>query len=340
MQQLELISSHAPRACCYVLCALTPAILSSYIDLKKAGKMDPALSSIQQARKTLICSREWEDVNRELLLQLQHLQGQGEDSLRSFSSLSDVEKVRAVGIATTALEKTYAFSKLQSKVSATVDDHFSLVRTQPAAPGPVGSADHDGLDSTAADPPTSNLHMQTISRACNHLLLEWPYLVHHLKKCFNHPIPPDLRATAWRLLLQHPTVKSDFMVVADSQDGYVATTPEETRISHRCETLLTNPIYDMANSVAVLRAMRNIMLYWSRRSGSMVSDTDLLVCIPFLYVRREELSKQFGEAQGGGLSTVAEIATQYVRFMKMIPLTSHSVVMEVRADYIAHIYRE
>ena len=295
--------------------------------------MDPVL---QQARETLLCSQEWEDLNRELLSQLQHLEHlHGEGKPRSFSNLTDVEKVRVVGMAAGLLEKTKAFSELQAKVSTTVSEQMSPVSTRPALARPSGSA--DGLDSTAQVPSSSELPVKKVSRACSHLLLEGPYLVHHLKKCFNRPFPPGLRAVAWRVLLQHvqPTVKNDFLATIDHQVGYVATTPEETRISHRCsETLSSNPVYrDVANSPAVLRAMTNIMLYWSRRSGSTVSDAELAVCIPFLYVRREELSEQFGKAQDDGLSTISEIATQCVRFMKMLPLTMHSVATEVCADY-------
>lgn len=91
--------------------------------------MDPVL---QQARETLICSQEWEDLNRELLSQLQHLEHlHGEGNLRKFSSLSDVEKVSAVGMTAGLLEKTKAFSELQAKVSTTVEEQLRPVGTDP-----------------------------------------------------------------------------------------------------------------------------------------------------------------------------------------------------------------
>lgn len=90
----------------------------------------------------------------------------------------------------------------------------------------------------------------------------------------------------------------------------------------------------MADSASILRAMKDVILFWSLKAGTgnMITDTDLLVCIPFLYVWREELSRtnsETGIGKGQNWSVVAEIAEQYISFMEMLPLTMHSVISDV-----------
>ena len=91
----------------------------------------------------------------------------------------------------------------------------------------------------------------------------------------------------------------------------------------------------MAASAPTVRAMKSIILFWSQKAGTqkMITDTDLLVCIPFLYVWREELSSWSGAESGMGRAqnwtVVAKMAEQYVSFMEMLPLTMHSVILDV-----------
>ena len=279
----------------------------------------------------MLYSREWEDLNKELFSQIQHLEyleGRGR-----FTTLSNREKLATVGKATKALEKTRAYGELQRKVSNSVEHHFSPVGPYPAT-GPSRSAESLQTPRSAAGRDTP---MRDISEACGHLLLEWPHLKCHLKNCFNRPFPPGLRAPAWKAILQQSSIKKEFLAKA-AERGFqdLQVTPEDKRIAHRCEVLLSsNPVFhDMADSASILRAMKSVILFWNLKAGTgnMITDTDLLVCIPFLYVWREELSRTSSEAGiGKGLnwSVVAEIAEQYVSFMEMLPLTMHSVILDV-----------
>ena len=284
------------------------------LTLTRSLAMDGGLHCLQGAREEVILSREWEELNRELFSQLQHLEYlQGGGELRSFANLTHQERLDAIAKATRSLEKTKAFGDFQGKVSDSVDHHFS---TRPAAASSSAVTTHIT--------PAEN-----VAKACSYLLQEWPHLTQQLKRCLNHPLPADLRVTAWKLLLQNPAARKNFLTKVTAQGGLLELTPEEKRIANRCQVLLNStPLFhEMADSIGILRTMKTTMLYWNLRSGSMVSDTELLVCIPFLYVRREELSCQSGE----NWSLVAEIVEQYVSFMETLPLTMHSMMEDVSA---------
>ena len=298
-------------------------------------------SSLSRSREEVVYSREWEELNRELASQLQHLeylQGGGQQ-FRSFTSLSDREKLAAVGKVTRALEKTRAFNDLQVKVTATLDRHFSSISQQPAV-GASSSA--EGLQSPDPAGSIADVSILRVSKACSYLLAEWPHLKRHLKRCFNHPLPSQLRAIAWKLLLPYPAVQKDFLTKALSQGGFPELSSEEKRVARRCEVLLSSDpaFHEMADSVAVLKAMKSITLYWSARSGSVVPDTALILCIPFLYVRREELSQWRSEGSGrtdNNWALVAEIAEPFVSFMEMLPLTMHSVTEDVSTIFSVYV---
>ncbi len=289
--------------------------------------MNSSLQALQKAREEVIFSREWEEINRALITQLQHLEYlQGGGRFREFASLSNQEKISALAKATRSLEKTEVFSDFQAKVFRSVDHQFSYVTT-----GTLEESTSDGSMHASSSSQTDKV-TDSIVEACTQLLQQWPHLIHRLKKCINHSLPPKLRAVAWHRLLLNPPVRQDFIAKVAAQEGLPELTTEDRRLNRRCEVLLSsNPLFhEMAESTGILRGMKNTALYWKLRSeGNVVSDTELLLCIPFLYVRREELSEMGGERGWESWSTVAEVVEQYVSFMEMLPLTMHSVVMDV-----------
>ncbi len=275
-----------------------------------------SLRALQKAREEVILSREWEEVNRALLTQFQHLEYlQGGGRLRDFVSFSHRDKLAALAKATQALEKTREFSEFRLKVFHSIDRHFSH-GSAPEEPDPGVTPNHQ-TDIPDAD---------NVIEACTQLLHQWPQLTHKLKKCINHPLPPKLRVTAWGLLLQNPTVRQHFIAKVMVQGGLPELTAEDHRLSHRCEALLrSNSLFrEIADSAAILQAMKSTVLYWKLKSeGNTVSDKELLLCIPFLYVRREELSLTRASGEQVFWGVVAEVVEEYITFMEMLPLSMH-----------------
>lgn len=292
--------------------------------------MEPHLLALQKAREDVVQSRAWTKLQREFLSRLHRLEdAAGDGQLRTFNSFSTEEKLSAVAKAVAEIRNTSAYSKLQAKVTSTVDNHFSALVFQPPPspssdslqPATSGSTEEttsrQGGERGAA---SSNHHLD---EACTKLLLESPHLKLSLKSALNHSLPPRLRLTAWTLLLQHPSVENDFLI---SAKGMQPRNSEERRLPQRCQDLLDSNLAfrELAKSKSVLLAMQSVVLYWNQRTSGPVSDAELLLCVPFVYVWKEELEGHVGEDDNRPL--FAKIAGQYVSFMEMLPPSMHSAV--------------
>lgn len=287
--------------------------------------MEPSWLALQKAREDVVQSRAWTQLQREFLSQIHQLESAaGGGQLRTFNTLSTEEKLSAVAKAVTEVRKTSAYSKLQTKVASSVDNHFSALVFQPPSsdslqPAASGSTEETisghGGERVAA---SSNHHLD---EACTKLLLESPHLKHSLKSALNHPLPPRLRLTAWTLLLQHPAVENDFLI---SAKGLQPQNSEEKKMPQRCEALLDSNLTftELARSKRALLALQSVTLYWSQRTREPVTDAELLLCVPFVYVWKEELEGHVGEDDNRPL--FAKIAGQYVSFMEMLPPSMQS----------------
>ena len=244
-------------------------------------------------------SRAWSQLQRELLAKMrrsQHLAG--ERQLRTLDSLSTREKRAALERAVEELGETSAYASLQDEVGIAVDRHFSSHSFQQGASPPPRQAAHPLAD------------------ACSRLLEESPHLKHSLKQALNHPLPSKLRLSAWKLLLCCPTVQNHHLATGK---GAHPRNEAEREVVQRCQSILgSNPVFaDIAENSSYLLAMQSVMLYWKQRTSGCVLDSKFLLCIPFIYVWREELERYRGSREKWPL--FAEIAGVYVRFMEMLP---------------------
>ena len=300
--------------------------------------MEPSLLALQKARENVVQSRVHSKLQLEILsllnqLQLESVEEKGQ--LRPFSSFSTEEKLSAVSRVMNELQNTSAYSKLRTKVTSAVDTHFSPLIFESSTARSSGSLQPAAIGSTSASltqlGETETRHCNRhLDKACTRLLRESPHLKHSLKAAVNHPLPPRLRQTAWKMFLHDRTVENDFLLTSSGEAMHPKNS-EEKRIAQRCQALLnsTPAFRELAENGNVLIAMQSVMLYWSQRTGSTVLDAELFLCLPFIYTWREELERQRKremeeERQVGGrkkdsLQLVAEIAGQYVHFMDILP---------------------
>ena len=299
--------------------------------------MDPSSQALRKVRKEVVESRAWFKLQRELLAQVHHLEYlAGEGQLRAFNSFSAREKLVIVDRAVSELGGTPACAKLQSKVASAVDRHFSSLvfqspETRQAAQ--VASTSSVGLPSLTGrkGEQRGSVSNRPLADACSRLLQESPHLKHSLKLAINHPLRSPLRLPAWRLLLQHPAVQKDYLVAVKELQPR---NEEEREIPLRCQSLLNSNLAfrDLAESKTALVAMQSVMLYWKQRTGGSVMDSELLLCVPFLHVWRDELERHVGEGKGEGWLLFAEIAGQYVNLMEMLPPSIGSSTSGVSKD--------
>ena len=223
------------------------------------------------------------------------------------------------------LQRTSTFKDLQSKVSSTlaqpdvipslvllhIDDESQSAGTR---------------DESCLNPPSSKLGSEHAVKSCAYLLQEHHHLKHYLKKCFNNPLPAELRRAAWKTLLQYASLA----VRREKPRRYSITRfkeecKEDREISRKCEsTLQSSPFFSqLARSSVIMEAMKSIMTFWSRQHpDGQLSEADFLLCIPFLCTWQSKLER---EDRAPGISIrhvkqvqalLTDIAEVYVSFME------------------------
>ena len=298
--------------------------------------MDPPSQALRKVRDEVTESRAWSKLQRELLTQIRQAECQaGEGQPRTFRSLSTPEKLAAVDRAVKGVGDTPAYAKLQTKVAAAVDRHFSPLVYQPSRATQQlqatssrsvnlrGRAGHDIFGQSQAPSSTCPL-----AEALSRLLQGAPHLKHSLKIALNHPLPSQLRLSAWRVLLQYPAVQKDFLATGKKMEPRNSA---ERETLQRCQTILNSNMAvfrDIADSTALL-AMKAVMLYWKQRTSGDLLDSEFLLCLPFVYVWKEELKRCVGDDKGEVWTVFSEIAGVYVRFMEMLPPSIGSAVSRV-----------
>lgn len=272
--------------------------------------MDPSSQALRRVRDDVIQSRTWSKLQKELMMHMRQMEYRAEEGqLRTFNSLSTREKIATVERAVKEVGKTPTYTKLQSQVVSAIDRHFSpLIYTQVTQQDIATSSSSIHLSPLA----------HPLAEACSRLLQASPHLKHSLKYALNHPLPPKLRFTAWKILLEYPSVQKDFMLTGKEMRPRSET---EREIPQRCETIVNdNPVFRyIAESQTSLLALQAVMLYWKQRTSGTVLDSEILLCIPFIHVWNEELKRHVGEGKGEGWLLFAEIAGEYVHFMEMLP---------------------
>ena len=252
-------------------------------------------------------------------------QNSGRQQLRSFEGLSKQEQHELMRQAASQLQRTSTFRELQSKVSATLAQLIpSLVFI------PTNNESWPGNAESLLNRPSSRLGSDNAAKACAFLLQEHHHLKHYLKKCFNHPLPAELRRAAWKVLLQgDSSAIGQGSSLPKAMSFSVARFKEERKqdreISKKCEaTLQSSPFFSqLARSPVIMEAMKNIMAFWSHHRGGRPSDIDFLLCIPFLYTWQNKLEREAGISvryTGQVQASLSAVAEVYVSFMEEAPL--------------------
>ena len=283
---------------------------------------DDPVTLLEKAKEEVIISGEWKQLRRELLEKIQQLEYlRGEGQLRSFSELPVEEKTAAIARAVETVKDTETAMKLKAKVTDSLDRHFT------------GEARRAGQAKASRNLEYSRIqqcvHQSAV--ACSHLLSMEPHLKANLRKCFNHPLPPELRAEAWKAFLPKPKARTDFSeVLRMRQNTLQPQTIEEKRVYQKCEAILSGNSFfsELADSVNAVKAMKIVMLFWGLQNGLQISDTEFLMCIPFVCAQKANLAKERPDSNGFQ-RVVADLLEQYVCFMELVPISMHRNPSEV-----------
>lgn len=280
---------------------------------------------LQQTKEDITASTEWERVVQDLCILLEQISER--QKRRNFEGLPKQEQQELMRLAASQLQRTNAFRDLQSKVSVT------LAQSDVAIPSLILLANDESPpgNESLLNRPSSKLGSEHAAKACAYLLQEHHHLKHYLRKCFNHPLPAELRRAAWKVLLQGDSsavIQESSLPKATSllAASFKEECKEDREISKKCEAALQSSPFlsQLARSPVIMEAMRSIMAFWSHHKGGQPSDNDFLLCIPFLYTWQSKLEKEEGgisvrytEKMQALLSTLAEV---YVSFLEEAPI--------------------
>ena len=272
--------------------------------------MESPLSALQQIKRDITSWTEWERVVQDLCLFVDHLSGKG-----NFESLSKEGKCRLMRRAARQLQQTIDFRDLKTKLSTTLA-HL-LVAIPPLV---FLSTDDDShlLGSSLLDAECSQSDTWVPVNAattCACLLQEHCHLKHYLKKCFNYPIPAELRATAWKVLIQNESLGARNEYLMFDKCNFKEKSEE---ITSKCEAILGSSRFlsFLTRSSILVNALKSIMVFWSHCKARPPSDADILLCVPFVYVWRKSLvGESKMETTHQMKETLAEVAEVYVNFM-------------------------
>jgi len=165
--------------------------------------------------------------------------------------------------------------------------------------------------------------MELLAGLSSQLLAKWPSHKRLLVQCFNRRLPVTLRITAWQVILQNKQIYHTYVTKATNTNlhdlqstGY--------HVYQQCQQLIgSNKIFSLlAENGLCLQVMKDVVIFWKLQCGKQqLSQVDIMLCIPFVYLRLRELTmiKQGGKMNIDQL--VGMIAEQYVSFMTQRPPT-------------------
>ncbi|XP_067670758.1 uncharacterized protein [Haliotis asinina] len=248
-------------------------------------------------------SKEWNAFLHELHDAIQ--QQLTESHVQYFTDLSEAEKELFMERATKAIEGGSVFSALSRKVSSMTDQHLNEdVAKQLMDDFPLSTK--------------SDLVINSAEEGALSLLRRWPEMKAKLHVCFNQPLPEAIRQLAWRLYLNNPKVRKEYIDILN-RDPRAAISPDDLEISQKCEQLLASEstFADIQGSVGAFYAMKAVLSYHHARQKTpkRLQDTDHFLAVPFVQVASNTLSRR--EPASGRL--VAQLVEEFLTYMESRP---------------------
>ena len=264
-------------------------------------------------------SNQWKTFSQHLFVHIrQHLNA---SNVMLFTDLSEQERLHVTMQASELIKVSNngVFQDMLSVVSGTLDKRVNEYTSL-----------HKGNRTR------NEVLMEILASLSSRLLLKWPTHKHLLLQCFNRILPPVLRTSMWQLMLQNKQVFHSFVTKAtevESQDprssGYHDYQQCQQLIgsNRRFSALLENRL--------CLQVMKDVLTFWRLQCGiEYLSQLDVLLCIPFVYVRLREL-EIIGERNKPNMELfTGSVCEQYVSFMTQRPPT----MMDETLTHVSCVY--
>ena len=261
---------------------------------------------LEFCKREIASSSQWKVFSQQLFIHIrQHLNASG---VMFFTDLSEQERLHVTTQASELIKASNnaVFQDMLTVVSNTIDTRVNEYTSL-----------HKGNRSR------NDVLMEILAFLSSQLLFKWPNHKHLLLQCFNRTLPAVLRAMMWQLMLQNKQVYQSFVTMATN----VASQDPKSSGYHgyqQCQQVIgSNRIFSvLIENKLCLQVMKDVLTFWRLQCGKeYVSQLDILLCIPFVYVRLRELEAIRERNKPNMEQFIASVCEQYVSFMTQRPPT-------------------
>ena len=294
-----------------------------YLILRARRSLKIMVDLLEFCKREVASSNQWKAFSQQLFIHIrQHLNA---SDMMFFTDLSEQERLHVTTQASELIKTSNngLFQDMLSVVSGTMDKRINEYTSL-----------HKGNRSR------NDVLMEILASLSSQLLFKWPNHKHLLLQCFNRTLPTVLRATMWQLMLQNKQVYHSFVTKATS---VASQDPQSSgyHVYQQCQQLIgSNRIFSvmMANKLC-LQVMKDVLTFWRLQCGKeYVSQLDILLCVPFVYVRLKEMDIIKERNQPNMEQFTGSVCEQYVSFMTQRPPTMMDERLSVSIGVCVHAH--
>lgn len=261
---------------------------------------------LEFCKREIANSNEWKVFSQQLFIHIrQHLNA---SNVMLFTELSEQERLHVTMQASEVIKASNSevFQEMLTVVSSTMDKKVNECAVL-----------HKGNRSR------NELTMELLAMLSTHLLLKWPTHKHLLLQCFNRVLPVVLRVAMWQVMLQNKQVYHSFVTKATSVASHDPAS-SGYHVYQQCQQLIgsNRTFSELRENGLCLQVMKDVLTFWRLQCGKeFVSQLDILLCVPFVYVRLREL-QIINERDNPNMEQfTGSVCEQYVSFMTQRPPT-------------------
>ena len=261
---------------------------------------------LEKVKNDIGLSKEWKEFH-------QRLTDEFDDSTKHKKNLTTEQRALLVKRVVESVKESEQYKQLEERVPSVVQLHFY------------------------SNPKTKKLKAKTpiMDRASATIVQRWPRLKSHLKQFINVPLPTNLRKAAWSAFLQDKTIRKYFLTEHEGMRGDDLLN-KDPKLTEKCKKYLQREVFiELKKTNAALHTMCAVLKFWQKKSGSEVTDPEILLSIPFTYCYRDELGSSSKTLNTSSVSIVAEM---FCSFMQMIPLSMKSALHEPKVHQQCSVY--
>ena len=166
---------------------------------------------------------------------------------------------------------------------------------------------------------------QLIDQTSALLIQQCPQFRAYLKSFINMPLPMHLRKAAWNAFLKNTRVKKDFLDAHNGKklDNLVK---DNLEFVSKCKKYFqSSALIELKGNNNAIHTMCVVIKFWEKRADRKATDSEMLLCVPFIYCCRSEIASVTHEQQTNW-RVISEVAEMYCAFMEMMPLNMKDVL--------------